>query len=180
MSSDQPDTPVPPEPDYAALIAAGERVTATGERVTGQFESLRAELAAAEARAITRVAAAEARGAEHLKSERDKRRRSQRRTRIAIGFDVLLTVVVATILNSQADTNRRIQESLRQNYITQAQQAQTRVRVLCPLYEVLLGVASDPARSTGMTEAQQARSAAAVKVIEEGYATLGCPPLSKQ
>jgi hypothetical protein len=108
-------------------------------------------------------------------------RTTRRRTVItAIGLllDVALTIALATVLSGQADTNRRVRESLAQNYITAQQQAATRIKVLCPLYTVLLASSADPARLAAMTPAQRAQLAASVKVIRDGYTTLGClPPL---
>jgi hypothetical protein len=120
--------------------------------------------------------AAQEKSAADLKRENAARRRSQRRTWVTIVLDVCLSLVSLLLWHDQVDTNHRLQESLNQNYITQQQQQATRVKVLCPLYEVLLGVASDPARTAGMTAAQAERAKAAVLVIENGYRTLGCLP----
>ncbi len=97
-------------------------------------------------------------------------------TAAALFLDVILTVVLATVLNGQASTNRQIKESLRQNYATSQQQAQTRVKVLCPLYTVLLTSAADPARRAGLSVAGQKQFDASVQTIKDGYATLGCQP----
>ncbi len=97
-------------------------------------------------------------------------------TAAALFLDVILTVVLATVLNGQASTNRQIKESLRQNYATSQQQAQTREKVLCPLYTVLLTSAADPARRAGLSTAGQKQFDASVQTIKDGYATLGCQP----
>lgn len=109
-----------------------------------------------------------------------KRMRSTRRrtavTAIGLLLDVGLTIALATVLSGQADTNRQLRQSVAQNYITQQEQQATRVRVLCPLYTVLLASATDPNRATAMTPAQHAQVAAAIQVVRDGYAALGCLP----
>lgn len=169
-----------PQPQLTALVAD---LTATGQRVAIQMAALRADLAAAEDRTAERVAAAEAKAARDLTAEKASRRRSQRRLLYVFAFDLVLTIVLATVLNGQAetnrriaDTNRRIQDSLAQNYATRQEQAATRVNVLCPLWTILVALASDPAQSPGTTPQQQDRA----RKIRDGYTTLGClPPLSK-
>lgn len=54
-------------------------------------------------------------------------------------------------------------------YVTQQQQSQTRTRVLCPLYSLLLA-SFDPAQAQALTPAQRS----AYQVIHDGYTTLGC------
>lgn len=108
-------------------------------------------------------------------------RSTRRRTlfiAVSVLLDLALTVTLATVLSGQADTNRRVRQSLAQNYVTAQQQAQTRVKVLCPLYTLLLASVNDPARATVMTAAQRAQVAVAVQVVRNGYTALGClPPL---
>jgi Mn2+/Fe2+ NRAMP family transporter len=105
-----------------------------------------------------------------------RRKKAIRLLFVAIGFDLALTAVVGFLLHGQAVTNDRIRESLRQNYATTQQQAITRVRVLCPLYSVLLAAAADPARAQTLTAAQKATYEKNVQVIRDGYTTLGCQP----
>lgn len=105
-----------------------------------------------------------------------RRKRAIRLAFATIAFDLVLTVVVTFLLNSQADANRKIRESLRQNYTTTQQQTVTRVRVLCPLYTVLLAAASDPSRAETLSAAQRAAFDRNVQVIRDGYTTLGCQP----
>jgi hypothetical protein len=109
-----------------------------------------------------------------------RRMRVTRRRTVWIAFSVLLdfalTIALATVLSGQADTNRRVRESLAQNYTTAQQQAQTRIKVLCPLYTILLASATDPARAVAMTPAQRAQLAVSVKVVRSGYTALGCLP----
>lgn len=109
------------------------------------------------------------------KQARANRRRTVL-TAVGLLLDVALTIALATVLSGQAETNQRVRESLAQNYITSQQQAQTRVKVLCPLYTVLLASVSDPNRATAMTPAQRAQVAAAVQVVRDGYTALGCLP----
>lgn len=166
---DETATVEEPGPDYAALIA-------TGERVSAQMEALREDLRAAKEEAAKKVEAAEARAAANLKTENAARRRSQRRTWVTVLLDVALSLVSLVLWHAQADTNHRLQESLRQNYMTQAQQAETRVRVLCPLYTLLLASTADPTKRAALPAAQRVQYDASVKVIKDGYTALGCRP----
>lgn len=103
-------------------------------------------------------------------------RRSLRRAWRIVAFDVLLSLISLGLWYSQVQTNHRLQDSLHQNYITAQQQALTRVKVLCPLYTVLLAASADPTRRAQLPPSQWPRYDAAVKTIETGYATLGCQP----
>lgn len=106
----------------------------------------------------------------------DKRRKRSIRWAFAtIAADLLVTSIGLFIWHAQADTNRKIQESLKATYVTQQQQAQTRSKVLCPLYAVLLSAALDPSRTAALSPQQKATLDANVRVIRDGYATLGCP-----
>lgn len=104
-----------------------------------------------------------------------KYRRFAVATAVGLVLDVVLTIIMATVLSGQADTNRQIKESLRENYITQQQQAETRVRVLCPLYALLL-TSVDPAKRAALPVDQQKVYDTTVGVIQKGYGTLGCQP----
>lgn len=108
-----------------------------------------------------------------------RRKRSIRLAFITIAADLLVTSIGLAIWHQQSDTNQRIQQSLHANYITQQQQADTRVRVLCPLYTVLLAAAKNPQPGAVGTPEQKARFDASVKVIQDGFAALGCDPLPK-
>jgi hypothetical protein len=107
----------------------------------------------------------------------DRRRRFSIRLMFGtIAADLMVTGVGLFILHTQAVTNGRIQESLRQNYTTSQQQAITRTRVLCPLYQVLLASAQDPVRVAALTTQEKKTFEANVRVIRDGYVTLGCQP----
>lgn len=96
-------------------------------------------------------------------------------TAAGLVLDVILTIVLTVVLNGQADTNRNLQESLRENYVTSQEQAQTRIKVLCPLYEVMLASTTDPTKRSSLTPAQQKQYDASVKIIKDGFVTLNCP-----
>lgn len=105
----------------------------------------------------------------------DRRKRSVRWAFATIAADLLVTSIGLVIWHSQAETNRRIQESLRSTYITQQEQQATRVRVLCPLYSLMLA-SVDPKARAAMPPAQQKVYDHTVQVIRDGYGTLGCQP----
>lgn len=105
-----------------------------------------------------------------------RRKRSIRWAFATIAADLMVTSVGAFIWYTQAETNRKVQASLKATYVTQQQQAQTRTRVLCPLYTVLLAASDDPARIATLTPARKAQFEANVQVIRDGYTTLGCKP----
>lgn len=99
-----------------------------------------------------------------------ERKRGRRNTLglvfMALGLllDVVLTVSLVVVSMEQ--------------YVTASEQARTRVRVLCPLYEVLLAAAANPSPESQSSPTAKARFDAAVKTIRNGYTTLGClPPL---
>lgn len=125
----------------------------TAARVIGEVQALRADLA--------------------TKAEK----RTVRRTWRVLVVDVALSLVGLALWYSQVQTNHRLEQSLHQNYTTAQQQQVTRVRVLCPLYTLLLAAASNPNPEVAALPAQQARLAAALATIRDGYQTLGCPPL---
>jgi hypothetical protein len=107
----------------------------------------------------------------------DRRRRFSIRMAFAtIVADLVVTSVGLAVLHNQGLANHRIQESLRQNYTTSQQQAITRTRVLCPLYQVLLASAQDPVRVAALTTQEKKTFEANVRVIRDGYVTLGCQP----
>lgn len=139
--------------DEQVPVPDGGELAEAARRVIGEVQGLRADLV--------------------LKAEK----RTVRRTWRVLAFDVVLSLVGLGLWYSQVQTNHRLQESLHQNYVTAQQQAETRVRVLCPLYTVLLAAATDPTPRTPGTPEQQARVARAVQTIQDGYKTLGCPPL---
>lgn len=107
------------------------------------------------------------------------RLRSTRRNTVILAvslvLDLTLTIVMATVLNHQADQNHKIQQALSQNYVTAQQQRQTRIDVLCPLYQLFIASVDDPHRTDGMTPDQKARSDRAAVAIHAQYARLGCP-----
>lgn len=122
---------------------------ATAERVVSEVKALRGDLAS---------------------------KRSLRKAWRVVAFDVLLSLVGLGLWYSQVQTNDRLEESLRQNYTTAQQQQVTRVRVLCPLYEVLLTAAANPNPAVAQSAEQKARLATALATIQDGYRTLGCSP----
>lgn len=94
---------------------------------------------------------------------------------VSLIIDLTLTVVMATVLNHQADQNHKIQQALSQNYLTSEQQRQIRVDVLCPLYQLFIASVDDPNRTAGMTPTQKAKSDKAAVAVHQQYARLGCP-----
>jgi hypothetical protein len=60
--------------------------------------------------------------------------------------------------------------------VTSRQQDETRSKVLCPLYQVLLTASTHPTSTTPGSPAQQAQFEKAVATIKTGYTTLGCTP----
>lgn len=99
---------------------------------------------------------------------------------VSAGFalDIALTITMAFVVVGLVRTNDAVRESLAQDYVTAQQQAQTRVQVLCPLYEVLLAAVANPSPEAQATPAAKAQFDLAVKTIRDGYGTLGCvPPL---
>lgn len=95
---------------------------------------------------------------------------------VLLALDLALTVALATVLNGQADQNHKIKQALAQNYTTSQQQQQTRVEVLCPLYQLLVSLAEDPNRTAGMTPEQKLKSDAAAQSLEKQYSKLKCTP----
>lgn len=136
-----------------------------GARVVEEVSALRAALASEEEQRKKAVL-----------REHDDRRRKQRLTWAVLGFDVVASVVGLTLWLGQRAADDRIRDSLRQDYVTAQQQDATRVRVLCPLYTLLLASVSNPTPRSPGTPAQQEQFAKAVKTIKDGYATLGCTP----
>ena len=114
--------------------------------------------------------------ARDLKASVDDLARRQRSNRISIAITMLLLFGMGAVLIGQIDTNDRVRKSLAQDYVTAQQQAQTRVKVLCPLYTLLLAVASDPVRLAALPASQRARADVAIQVIRGGYTALGCKP----
>lgn len=58
-------------------------------------------------------------------------------------------------------------------YVTQKEQTQTRTRVLCPLYTLMVS-SVDPAKKAALTPAQ----VRALQVIQDGYDALECKSLT--
>lgn len=159
---DLPDVPKPGPATIASLVAESAELR---ETIVG----LRADLKASEER-----------NAGNLRAEKSKRRRSQRWLLAAVAVDVAFTITLATVLSGQASTNAhlkaataQIQESLRQNYLTAQQQRATRVDLLCPLYQALLGVADIPP-STPLPSAQLKARNDAIAALKRGYTKAGC------
>lgn len=144
----------PEEPgDARTLAAAAEHVSDSAGALAGQIAALREELAAEREQRRTEVAAERRRG----------RRNSLGLVFMAMGLvlDIVLTISIVVIASDQ--------------YITASEQARTRVRVLCPLYSLLLA-SVDPAKRDALPPAQQTVYDHTVQVIQDGYRTLGCQP----
>lgn len=166
-----------------ALAEAAGLVSGRADELAKQIGLLRTELAEARTQATEDIkkaqAAAEATAAADLAAERADRRLASWKFAGIVLADVALSVVGLGLYFNQLSINHRLETSLKQNYTTSQQQAVTRTRVLCPLYEVLLAAAANPAPQATATPEQKARLEKAVKTIRDGYTTLGCtPPLS--
>lgn len=101
--------------------------------------------------------------------------------RVVAVLSVLVVLKLATIivlivaLVGLSNANHRVQESLRQNYVTAQQQVETRIKVLCPLYGALVA-SVNPAMRASLPPEQQKQFDANAKIIKDGYRTLGCQP----
>lgn len=96
---------------------------------------------------------------------------------VLAGFVVLKLVTIIVLIVVLVDlngANHRIRDSLRQSYVTSQQQAQTRIKVLCPLYSVLLASIGSQPPSGNVGSALRKQYDASVKVIRDGYAALDC------
>jgi hypothetical protein len=162
------------EPD--APTDDGEPLTVrAAEQLQAAVVGLQSELKASEERSAAQATA-------KVAAEKAERRKWQRRLTIAVAFDVVMTLALATVLSGQASTNsqlkranQQIQESLRQNYVTAQQQLVTRTELLCPLYGALLGVASNQS-PTPMTAAQKKARDDAIDALRKGYTRAACLP----
>lgn len=163
------------QPDAAALAEAADRILDRTAELAEQVELMRTDLATAQAKAEADVEAAKQAASDDLEAERRDRRAAHLKFTVVIALLAVLSAVSLGLWYGQHQTNRRLADSLRQNYVTAQQQAQTRVAVLCPLYEVLLA-SVDPAKRAQLPPEQQAKYDAAVLVIRRGYTTLGCQP----
>jgi hypothetical protein len=92
-----------------------------------------------------------------------------------IALKAATIVVLIVVVVNLSHTNSRIQESLHLNYVTAQQQAQTRSQVLCPLYGLFLGAVETPSQPVE-TEQQRQQLAKDLKIIQDGYRSLGCQP----
>lgn len=159
----------PEGPGEARVLAdAAEHASSSAVALAGQLAALRQELA--EERKQRR---------EELAAERKRGRRNSLGLifmSLGLVLDVALTGAIAGLAWGQVRANDRIEQSLRTNYTTAQQQTQTRVHVLCPLYEVLLAAAANPSPESQSSPAAKARFNQAVKTIRDGYTTLGCTP----
>lgn len=161
MSEETASASTPAE-DGGALVEVG-----TGLRES--VEALTLALRAAESKAAVDIAAAEEKAAADVERERQNRKRGARYFFVALAADLVLSAVSIGLYVG-------VQDSLHQSYVTTQQQQATRVRVLCPLYSLLLASVSDPTPRAPGTPAQQAQFEKAVATIKTGYATLGCTP----
>lgn len=172
--SDEETPGVPDSTDTLKHVA--DKVAISADKVVEQLAALQQELHDATEKANADIATAKAKAAADVALERKDRRRAAVKFAVVVGLDVVLSLVSLGLYISQGQTNRRLEESLHQNYLTAQQQQVTRVRVLCPLYEVLLTAASSPNPEATQTPQQKARLASALATIEDGYRTLGCKP----
>jgi hypothetical protein len=142
--------------DAQLIAAAAGRVSDSAGSLVGEVAALRQQLAVTEER---------------------RRRGALALWLVSAGFalDIALTITMAFVVAGLVHTNRAVQQSLAQNYVTTQQQAQTRVRVLCPLYTLLLA-SVDPAKRTALPPTQRLVYDHTVQVIKDGYLTLGCTP----
>lgn len=159
-----------------ALTQAADQVAVSADALTEQLKALRVELHDAMRAAEDSVEAAKKKAAQDVAAERRDRRYAGYKFALVVVLDIVLSLVSLGLWYSQEQTNNRLQTSLRENYTTAQQQDRTRVRVLCPLYTLLLDAAQSPTPRTPDTPAQQEQVAKAVKTIQDGYATLGCTP----
>jgi len=93
---------------------------------------------------------------------------------ISFAIDLTITAILATVVNDQRNTDRRLQQALSQNYTTSQQQQQLRTENLCPLYQLLIGLADDPVRPPNQTAEQLANTAKASAALHKQYARLRC------
>lgn len=143
--------------DARTVVEAAGRVSDSAGFLVEELKALRTQLAVTEQR---------------------RRRGAFALVVVSMGFalDIALTVTMTLVVIGLVHTNHSVQQSLAQNYVTASQQAQTRVRVLCPLYEVLLAASAVPPPPSQATAASRDQYAKAVKTIRDGYTTLGCQP----
>lgn len=163
--------------DAERLTEAADQVSHSTASLVEQISGLRDDFRVAREQAEADIEAAKQQAASEVAAERRDRRRANWKFTLVVAADLLLSLVIGGLYLSEQDTNHKLEASLRQNYTTAAQQQVTRVKVLCPLYTILLAAATDPTPRAPGTPEQQARVARAVQTIQDGYKTLGCPPL---
>jgi hypothetical protein len=151
------DATEPAESEARVLAEAAGRVSDSAGSLVGEVAALREQLAVTEGR---------------------RRRGAYALWLVSAGFalDIALTITMAFVVAGLVHTNQAVQQSLAQDYVTAQEQAETRVRVLCPLYEVLLAATASPSPQSQTTPAARAQYLAAVKTIKDGYTALGCRP----
>lgn len=171
MSEDAAVPPVEPE--------TGEHLTEVGTGLQKSVDLLRRALEAAEKKAAEDIRAAEEKAAADLRQERKDRKRSTRMFLIALAADIVLSLVGFGLWWGQHQANHRIEQSLRQNYVTAQQQVETRTRVLCPTETALLVLLSLPRMPSApvLSAQQQDALTRAIQAFNNGYKALKCPPL---
>lgn len=147
----------------------GDDLAEVGAGLRESVEALTLALQAAEAKAAADIAAAEQKAAADVDRERRNRKRGAWYFFGALAADLVLSAVSIGLYVG-------VQDSLHQNYVTAQQQAETRSKVLCPLYQVLLTASTHPTSNTPGTPEQQAQFEKAVLTIKDGYTRLGCTP----
>ncbi|ACU71735.1 hypothetical protein Caci_2826 [Catenulispora acidiphila DSM 44928] len=167
---------VPEQDATATLTQAAEQVAGSADAVMQQLKALRTELHDATVKANEDIDAAKAKAAADVAAERRDRRYANAKFGIVVLLDIVLSLVSLGLWYSQDQTNQRLQTSLRQSYVTAQQQQETRIKVLCPLYQVLLTATTHPTSSTPGTPGQLEQFEKAVATIRAGYTTLGCTP----
>ena len=111
-----------------------------------------------------------------LLEQADRRRKVAIRVAFAtIAADLIVTIIGLVVLHAQAETSHKIRETLRANYVTQQQQAETRFKVLCPLYSFVLSLAKPDVRAS-LPPDQQKIFDEEIRVFHDGYITLKCTP----
>jgi len=130
--------------------ASARDLIATAQAVAAEVQSLRGDLAS---------------------------KRSLRRTWRIVAFDIVLSLVGLALWYSQVQTNHRLEQSLHQNYATSQEQAETRVRVLCPTETALLVLLSlpRPATAPALSVPQQKALTSAIQTFTSSYKSLKCP-----
>lgn len=150
----------------------GGGLAEVGTGLRESVEALTLALEAAEAKAAADIAAAEGRAAADVERERKTRKRGTWYFFVALAADLVLSAVSIGLYVG-------VQDSLHQNYATSQEQAETRVRVLCPTETALLVLLSlpRPATAPALSPPQQKALTSAIQAFTSSYKSLKCPAL---